>query len=182
MKTANSTAKKLTSLQISVMGLNELNKYVIEQLTALLPQINGYVGQKILLSGGDLAAKFKVSKPGQVKEKKNLYFLDNHGYFDPSTSSLWIKFRTCINGGSYENRTAFTEYFDQHIYIGNIENNVLMECKGLKDILKSYELRTDLTVSEIKYKINMFEQAKSEAEMCLKSIPVHIQKSQYLKL
>jgi hypothetical protein len=182
MKTTNSTAKKLSSLRISVMGLNELHAYAIAQLTAILPQITSYLGQKIVLSGGELAAKFKVAKPGQIKEKKTLYFLDNNGYFSPSGSSLWIRFRTCINGGSHDDRTAFCEYFDIEVYIGQIEDQELKSVYSLEQIIKGYKLRTDLTVGEMEVCITNFNKAKEQAQEALNLIPRHIQNNQYLKL
>jgi hypothetical protein len=168
------TATKPSILQICAIGMNELNKYILAHLPGIIASLVKVEGQpKLFLTDGSRSKKLTeaVKTPPQEQENVNGYFLTAQAYFDPSKYSFWVKFKICINGGSYDNNTAWCEYFEQSIYLCEITEQTITKVKTIDEIVKDYSVDTIYTSEQLAEQIKSFKGAKETASKLFNKIP-----------
>lgn len=182
---------KRTALDIQAEGLTELNKYTVEILNHIIPQMKKLIGIKILTQQGK-SKKWNVTgyEKENVKDvKENVKgenkFITYSYYLDFSGSSIWLKSRVCINGGSYDitPANAYCEYLENNIYIGAMQPNdnyTLAEVKEIEAIEHDCKLNESFTEVQLNNLVKQFEVAKDTARDLYNKIPASVKKAKFL--
>jgi len=164
---------KPTTMQLTVVGTNSLNKASLEILQAIIPQVEKYTGKSILIATG-LSAKFKIDKPEIKADALNNEHASCMYYFEHTSQSLWLRVRVCLNGGSYDVRpqTNYTQYFEHKFYLGQINDGVLIEVETVEKIEQGYNLNTVIVEAEELAKIERLKQLAEELKAVKRSIRI----------
>ena len=112
----------------NVKGTNLANELTKNELKNLLPQLEKYVGQRILITTGK-SAKFNY---------KHLEQKDFRCYLDISTYGVWFKADAMTYSKADKNGVCCTSYWNKAIFIGNIENGILKSVDSYESILSGY--------------------------------------------
>ena len=176
----NTYTTKKSSLTIAVEGINKRNEYSIKVLSESLPAMEKLIGQKILLADGSESAKFTL-KSGSIEKKEGGQHESYQHYYDVSEFSVWLKVRICLNGGSYEDRTAYTNYFEQSYYVGKVSNQILIEVETLENQIKLYQLETLIDEVKVSLLVVKFKGEQEQADRTKQQIPSEIKAINYIK-
>ena len=174
------TITKKSSLTIAVEGINKRNEYAISVLKESLPEMEKLIGQKVLLSGGLKSAKFTL-KNGNIEKQEGGQHESYSHFFDVGEYSIWLKVKICLNGGSYEDRTAYCNYFEQSYYIGEVKNQILTKVETLEAKIKDYQLTTVINEFDVLYLVGKYKQEQEQADKTKALIPQEIKALNYIK-
>ena len=120
---------KKTPLQIKIQALNLLNEYSAQYFTAATDHFRRFLGVNPFKVDGTIKEKYKIRlEPIKGRTQDDTYF-DVHAWIVKGYSSLDIRVKICISGGSYDVKpsTAFTLYEDVTIEICEIRDDILCE-------------------------------------------------------
>ena len=164
----------MRNMELEIHGRNELKRLLLVELNNIYPQLEKFVGHRISTQTGK-SAKFNISF---LRTKPNSFtdcdYSQNHvTYLKDSGSSLWLYLKICLNGGKYENKTYYCDYFDEEIYIGKVENHILTSLDSLNDIINRSDLNMVINIDEEKEKIKKYKTLKTELESLKRSIKIN---------
>lgn len=171
MNTISEHTKK--GLILEIHGKNEINRIGKEILTDLLPQLQKYVGIKIdTQKGFSSKFKYKILEPS-VKPLEVGHFASLHNYYlDCGNFDLKLKVKICLNGGKYEDKTYYCQYFDQVFYLGIMENLTLISLESLEKQIDYYSLNEVINLDNEISKIEEYKTLKKELETLKGSIKI----------
>lgn len=173
---------KRSTLNIQTEGLSKLKVYSLEILNHILPQLELLKGVKIINMDGSKAKKNYNIKPYERPNDSVNNVYTSYQYYIDFGSSIWLNVKICINGGSYDDNTAYTNYFEQSYYIGTMEQDG-MTLKAVEPIEKVKEyniLSSEYTEEGLNDLINQFEAAKKTASKLFHQIPEQVRQAKFL--
>lgn len=133
---------KKTPLQIKTQALNLLNEYSAQYFTAATDHFYRFLGVNPFKVDGTLKEKYKIHmEPIKGRTQDDTYF-DVHAWIVKGYSSLDMRVKICISGGSYEVRpnTAFTQYEEATFEICEHRDGILSErTRQAPDFTKRYQ-------------------------------------------
>lgn len=116
---------KKTNLEVRLLAVNTLNKYAKFILDHEVNHFSKFVGQDILTVNLKLKKKFEHESLPEFSG-----FMDDGTHF---SVNYWIEFtrysfsihiKSCVNGGSYEDRTYFCQYYEDTFYPFSFDNGL----------------------------------------------------------
>lgn len=120
--------KILSALTREIHGQNEINRIAYEIVLDLLPQVAKFIGKRVTTISG-LAAKFKdgvlIKKVLPVPVLEDHKFQIRSSYITERCNNLYLNVSICLYGGSYEDNTAYTSYFERTYCLGKVKDNLL---------------------------------------------------------
>jgi hypothetical protein len=148
--------------ELEVHGKNELKKVALFEITNILLQLPQYLTKRIDTQAG-LSKKFVVnlSKP-KPEPLKDGYGMTTSCYLSISYGELVLHTKICLNGGSYEDRTNYCQYFNRTFVIGKVENFCLTEIYTLDSIVKDYGLDVLINLEAELLKIARYNELEAE--------------------
>jgi hypothetical protein len=170
-----------TNLKLEIHGKNELNRIVLEQLIHIYPQLEKFIGKKINTLNGK-SAKFIIdflNFNANVCKLTDNDFASNQGcYFSISNYSICLNFKLCFNGGKYEDKTYYCQYFEKSIYLGEMDNTTLKNLTDFDNLTK--DLTKVLDFDEEQAKLNKYHELKEKLETVRETIKVDSEFYKYL--
>lgn len=163
----------------------ELNQIIKDTLNDVLPHLSTFVGKKICKVDGSLmksAESLKALMP-TLKHANGSEYPIAHIRFEYRT--IIIYFKICKSGGSYDDKpsTAYCEYFERSVTIGQVPNQVLEGVNNYDDIIVGYNLNKEpLNVLEEMAKVEKFKELKAELDELYRSIDSVIRDDQNISL
>jgi hypothetical protein len=127
--------QKLNALALQVHGQNEVNRILYETASDLLPQLEQYIGKKIFTQTGK-SAKFSCTfkevkiNPFQSGNKGGDFTLITDRQLIEKSDGLILVIGICLNGGLYEDKTYYCQYFENTVYLGQVKENILQNLNG----------------------------------------------------
>ncbi len=127
---------KKSQIEIKVLAVNTLHKYLLEFYAHEKSFYSQFVGQDIFKADGSVKKKFeheRLSFSGFMEDGTHYdahYWLSlAHGYFD-------INVKICVNGGSYDVKpvTAFCQYENQSITLFKVIDGKLTVSENETDL------------------------------------------------
>lgn len=112
-------------LDKKVHAINEVQRLLVLNFNHILPQLKEFEGQKILLTSGDKSAKLKKALSFLDEQPKQFgtdYARLHWCMLDINTYSVWMEV-SC----SFKDNEHSCFYEEQSIYIGKMENGILIE-------------------------------------------------------
>jgi len=176
---------KRSTLNIQTEGLSKVKTYTLEVLNHILPQLKKLEGIKIINADGSKSKKYyNVTDYERQDEKGENVYTSYQYYIEYSKYSVWLKVKICINGGSYDDNTAYCTYFNESFYIGKMDDTGTF-LKEVEDIEKVKEnnknaLINDYTETHLAELIQQFEEAKSKVRDLFNSIPESVKQAKFL--
>jgi hypothetical protein len=144
-----------------VQGNNEVNRKTFLELENLLPQLEKYVGQKILISTGR-SAKFNI---------KHLEQENFRCWLDVSKYSIWLKCDEMQMSKPDKNGVCGCTYFNKHIYVGEMnESGILVK---LSENISQYQLEKVIDIESVKAQIIKYNEAKKIIDSIENSFPLN---------
>lgn len=145
---------------------NELNKIIVKEIENIYPQLLPFLNKQVLLSDGKNSKKFKINflRIDPEPLNKNDFGRNHICYLDVSNYSIWLKVSLCFSGGKYEDKTYYCSYIDKSVYIGKIDNCVLIEISKPEDIIKDYKLNSFIDIDQEQAKVNKYNSLLTELE------------------
>lgn len=151
------------NLKQNVQGENLLNKTIMQELQNLLPQLQKYVGKRILTQTGK-SAKFIIE---HIK-------VDNFRcYLDTSAYSIWLKADVCTQGEPDKNGNRLTTYFKKEIYLGKMKSSGELESiEDFDSICKNWKLNEVIEEQQVFNTIEKYKQLKAELDIIYNDFPI----------
>jgi hypothetical protein len=175
------TLKKAT--KIDIYGLNRINEISMNLVEQIIPQLKEYLNQKIITKSDRplFLSKIKFNYDRQpVNEKEGDHFNTTTAHIDLSYgSNIWLKVKTCLNGGEYDAKpysTYYCQYFEKTIYIGEIKEQILTQLKETEDIILDNDLSIKLDYEFINCIITEYNEMMNKAEKIKNSLPYYLRK------
>lgn len=92
-----------------------------------------------------------------------------------------LNIKICLNGGKYEDKTYYCQYFEKSIYLGEVDNNqVLVKLNELNEIIESHKLNNFIDIDVELLKINEYKELKTKLDQVLSSIKIDHNNLKYL--
>jgi hypothetical protein len=140
---------KLKPYELQVHGLNELKKVGKAEIENVIPQLSQYLGKQILTQTG-LSKRFVVNfvelKPNPLPEG---FAANHHAYIKVEYKSVKLYVKLCFNGGKYDDRTYYCQYFDDVYYLGETdERGVLTVVESAKEVIEGRKLNDVINYDE----------------------------------
>lgn len=128
-----------TPINIVIEGNKELNTAIKETLKQILPALVFFLGKKIVKANNVLVKAADSLLPLIVKDEKGERSV---GYITFAHGCMYINFKICKFGGSYDVRpsTAYTQYFERRVAIGQTVNDVLVSVEDYDKLVTEYDL------------------------------------------
>ena len=143
------------NIKQNVTGVNLLNKCILSELDNLLPQLQNYVGKRILTQTGR-SAKFVIKHI----EQTNL-----RCYLDISYYSIWLNCDVCTHNEPDKNGVCSCTYFKKQIYLGvMLGTGELKSIENLSTIDKNYSLSEIIIESEVLEQMKQYKELMAKAE------------------
>jgi hypothetical protein len=140
----------------NIQGENLINKLAANELKNLLPQLEKYVGTKILTQSGK-SAKFKYEHT-----KENNF----RCYLDISTYSIWLCCDVSTQDEADKNGVSSCTYFKKNIHLGTMdENGILKSLETFEKILNDYTLTDIIELNNVQYQINKYKELAQQLEL-----------------
>jgi len=105
-------------LEKKVHAVNETNRIIKLNFDHIMPQLQAFIGEKIILASGSKSAKFKDAikyVEAQPKKFGEDYASLQRVYLDFSYKSIWLKVSCCFKDNEY---SCF--YQEDSIFIGEL--------------------------------------------------------------
>ena len=117
----------MLNLEQQIEGVNKINGLTIKSLNHILPQLQKYVGKKILITTG-------FSKNFNIEHLviENIFI---RAYISQSYGNLILNIDTTIKVGEFS-----YEYFKNTIYLGTIKEGVLQSLESIETLISEYQL------------------------------------------
>lgn len=167
------TTTKPNDVDLQVHALNEVNRVLSAEVYNLFPQLEKYIGKKLFTADGSLTKKTPITLLKTVPNAlPGGYAMLNYIHISGTDTGLWLKVSVCLNGGSYDIKpnTAYCNYTDRDICIGNMENGIFMGTD--QNTLDSYKIGVVYDAEDIRLKIATYRLKKAQLETLKRSIPV----------
>lgn len=165
---------KKSQLEIKVFALNTLNVYAEKVIKAEKEKFAKFIGKDIFKVNGDLKEKYNLEKESFIKEKQGDYFVDIHYWRDLSYKNFSVRFKICVNGGSYDVKpaTAFCHYEEINETIYQIDKeNLLIENSNTPREFKTYnEAEILKAANECKKAAEIYEKALNKVDYQFRDI------------
>lgn len=128
----------MTTLQQQIEGVNKINDLTIKELKLLVPQLQNYIGKKILIQTG-------FSKNFNIEHLKiDGVFI--RAYLSNSWGNLILNIDTTIKVGEFS-----CEYFKNTIYLAQISKTGILESvESVEQLIYDYKLDRIYNFEEIK--------------------------------
>jgi hypothetical protein len=170
-------------LDIQAEGLNLINKYCKDLLQHVVPVLKTFVSEKIGTIKDEATAKFanaiKIpTVPAIQEDEKHVSFMCYFSGF--CKGSLWLNTKICISGGKYENKTAYCQYFEKSMYLGDVNNMVLESAIDIEKIEENATLNESYTTEGLAQAVAAFKKAKDEMDTAWRKIPDSVRQAKYL--
>jgi hypothetical protein len=117
----------MLNLEQQIEGVNKINDLTIKSLKHILPQLEKYVGKKIIIGTG-FSKNFNIDH----LEIENTFV---RSYISRSYKNLVLNIDTTIKVGEFS-----CEYFKNTIYLGTINEGVLQSLETIGNLISEYEL------------------------------------------
>jgi hypothetical protein len=117
----------MLNLEQQIEGVNKINALTIKSLNHILPQLQKYVGKKILITT-EFSKNFNIDH----LEIENTFV---RSYISRSYGNLILNIDTTIKVGEFS-----CEYFKNTIYLGTINEGVLQSLETIGNLISKYEL------------------------------------------
>jgi hypothetical protein len=147
-------------LSKNVEGQNLINALTIKELEFLIPQLNKYLGQKIMTLNGK-SKKFVYSH--HTPEDKTFFRV----HLDISKHSIWLKCDTCLQTSEFS-----VTYYKNCIYIGTMKDECLNTIESVEHIINTYNLSTLIDANKIQEKINKYKEIKNQLQEIERNFPL----------
>lgn len=170
----------MKNLKTLIQANNEHSKQAKKFYLEALEQASKLIGKKVKTAKNEAAKNWTV-KLEHVKGQINGGFLDVHAWFNFSGNSIWLNVKTCFNGGSYDNNTAFCHYLNTSMYLGDMENGILTATASEGNRESWLNHLKEVTFEEVTEKAEKYKALQEEAEKLYREIPEEIAKAMYLK-
>lgn len=156
--------------------MNAINEYSETLVNFLLPELQKYIGKRIFLVNGTKAKIFELPELERSDVKEADKYIGYSYYINEQYNKVCLHVRVRINGGSYDVRpsTAYCQYNDRTIELGDTENGILKTVDTLEKIVTSWELSKRYSEETIQAQIARFKEAKKAAEALLSVIPYEV--------
>ena len=152
-----------TNINQNVNGVNLLNKYCLDELRNILPQLQNYVGKRILTQSGR-SAKFNIE---HTKQNNFRCYLDISGY------SIWLNCDVCTQDKPDKNGISCSTYFKKNIYLGEMLNTgELKSVQDVETIAKNYNLDKLIIESEVLEQIKQHKELLSKVDYIKTNFPL----------
>lgn len=139
----------------AVEATNRLNAAIIAELNHVLPQLQQYVGKKISTQTGK-AAIFKYT-----------HLLKDHGpqyaRIEIGSSSLWLNVSI---------HSATCPQIKNQVWIGKISDHILTQLATVEEVIKTYQLDTDITADKCIAMMNEYANATAVIESINRNFPI----------
>lgn len=143
-------------------SINYLHKVINERMPTLLEFVNENLNQKFWKADALHTAKFedKVREltKGFDKEVKEGH-LKAYMWFERTGAHFYMKFKICLNGGSYDNNTQFCHYQEQSVLLGQISED-RMTITGVRE--KPFEEYDIINFAKEMKKIAKYKEEKKK--------------------
>lgn len=120
----------MNTLEKHVLALNLLNNFAAQVCQHETAHLSKFIGCDVLKN--DLTFKVKYKNPEKVTFKgdtpEGVHYSGSY-YFDNSKYGIDLKMTMCINGGSYDNDTAFTIYEKTWVRLFDLKDALMHETK-----------------------------------------------------
>lgn len=171
-----------TTIKIQLEAAAETNKFAAQKIKELTPIFKKYLNTKILLASNEELIKKITDEVKELKReergRRGANYINIHFWLSTGKYSTYLHVKTCLNGGSYEDRTAFTTYHETSFYLLETKDGILTQ---VNEDFDSYKLDEKPTEKQIIKLIAKYKEAKEKANELLKQIPDEIIKSEYLR-
>jgi len=117
----------MLNLEQQIEGVNKINDLTIKSLNHILPQLQKYVGKKIIIGTG-FSKNFNIDH----LEIENTFV---RSYISRSYKNLVLNIDTTIKVGEFS-----CEYFKNTIYLGTINEGFLQSLETIGTLISEYEL------------------------------------------
>lgn len=173
--------KVKNALELEVHKQNEFNKAIKLEIANVLKQLVPFVGKKIFtLSGNAKGFNIEFLRPEITPFKDGFGCVDSD-YLTMKYKKLVLVFRTCMNGGQYENKTAYTQYTDRTVELGEMDDSgKLLSLFQYDDIIASYGFDNLMDVEQEVQAITAYLEAKKLADTLQRKIKVDSSYYRYL--
>jgi hypothetical protein len=160
--------------ELEVHGKNELKRIALAEIKNILPQLVQYLNKRIDTQTG-LSKKFVInfSKP-KPEPLKDGFGMLQCSFLTVNYETLILRLSFCLNGGSYEDRTYYCQYFDRTFEIAKVENFNLTEIFNIDNIIKSYGLNDIIDLEEEEKKIAKCKELQEELDKVKYSIKIQM--------
>lgn len=121
------SAKALRDLALTIHGQYELAQMIELVTLRVSPILKNFIGSKITVANGNPTKKLAEALDLQgLRDKFKPLPLTDPGfasfqtlYLSESYNAVFLHFSICLNGGSYDDKTYYCQYFEQRVYIGD---------------------------------------------------------------
>lgn len=135
-------------LEKKVHAVNEVNRIFSLNFNHILPQLKTFVGQQIILKSGNKSAKFKNAISYLDEQPKGFgtdYARLHWCMLDINNYSVWLKI-SC----SFKNDDVSCFYEETSMYIGEMQNGILISVVDEAPELQTYNVQGIRTMLELK--------------------------------
>lgn len=167
----------MKNLKLRVHAKNQLNSILIEELKNIVPQLKKYEGQKIVNADGSICKKTPINYIRKNPVPFESGSASNHiTYLDITKSSIWLKVSICLNGGKYEDKTAYCIYSETTVFVCDLLNeNTPTRILEVEEIIKNNNLSTDINEEIEASKIQKCKDLKNELDKIKHSILIKVE-------
>ena len=149
------------AFEIHILGKNKLNEVLKSQIELIIPQLQKFIGKKIMLATGEHAKIFTVEIP-KVEKDPNFSgtFLSPHRNHITQKygDSLYFCFSICLGEDGVAN------YFDRDIQLGVVKNGILESVESVEKIISDYKLDLVIDAEAEKAKITEYKRLQKLAD------------------
>jgi hypothetical protein len=119
---------KKSSAEVKCLSLNTLYQYAKEFYEYEKAHFSQFIGKNIFKVDGSFKQKYEHDRMTAKGQLPDGTFYGVHYWFEYSYHTLKMRVKSCINGGTYDDKTYFCQYDDLTIYIFDTnDNNELQE-------------------------------------------------------
>ena len=162
--------EKTDNLQLrrKVVSLNYTNEAALNIATKGVIHFRNFIGKDIFKMDGSLTKRASISLTEQFIRDTEIGSINHqvaYTKFKREDDELRMVIHTSINGGSWDDRSAFTIHDSETVGIGRFEGNLLVEAK-----VNRKDIPADHYVDDILHQHRILEKARINYEAKLKDI------------
>jgi len=163
---------------------NAYNKFAMQVLAMVLPQLPQFIGKKIFTADGSRAKIFNINlNDVKIEPIAGMFVQVQNCFLTEKYKKLQLCLKISCNGGSYDVRpaTGWTKYTGKDIEIGVCNNGQVLDLVDtLENIVKMYGFDTVLNYDEEIEKIKTFRALEKQANEAKSKIKVGAEYYKYL--
>lgn len=125
--TQTTTTKKKSSIDAKVLSINTLYEWAEKFFKYEQDHFRQFLGKDIFKVDGSVKAKFEHPKLNAKGQLEDGTFYDVHYWFENRHGYFVIKIKSCINGGSYDDKSYFCIYDEIGQTLFEVKDGLLVE-------------------------------------------------------